>query len=137
MTEILTVLKEVTGCRANAARLERKAQRSGVRQEVLLDVVAVGLEQHTGTAELANLLFRPLDHAVALALLGVHHFAVGSHLEALFGARLGLQLGHLALLKAAATTRPRGAFAAKMLVRALKVLKFSRKTRQPAQASTR
>jgi hypothetical protein len=28
----------------------------------------------------------------------VHHFTGSSHLEALFGARLGLQLGHLALL---------------------------------------
>src|ERR1700760_3858665 len=73
-------------------------ERSGVRQEVLLDVVAVGLEQHAGAAELTDLLLRPLDHAVALAALGVHDFASGSHLEALFSARLGLQLGHLALL---------------------------------------
>src|SRR6266699_6638749 len=82
--------------------------RSGVRQEIFLDVVAVGLEQHAGTAELTNLLLRPLDHAVALAALGVHHLAGGSHLEALFGARLGLQLGHLALLKAATRNRPCG-----------------------------
>src|SRR5579863_5070242 len=73
-------------------------QRSGVRQEVFLDVVAVGLEQHAGAAELTNLLLCPLDHAVALAALGMHHLAVGSHLEALLGARFGLQLGHLALL---------------------------------------
>src|ERR1700755_983397 len=73
-------------------------ERSGVRQKVLLDVVAVGLEQHAGAAELTNLLLRPLDHAVTLAALGMHHLAGGSHLEALFGARLGLQLGHLALL---------------------------------------
>src|SRR5579859_5195990 len=72
--------------------------RSGVRQEVLLDVVAIGLEQHARAAELTNLLLRPLDHAVALAALGVQHFAGGGYLEALFGARLGLQLGHLALL---------------------------------------
>src|SRR5690242_11932843 len=72
--------------------------RSGVRQEVLLDVVAVGLEQHAGAAQLTNLLLRPLDHAVALAALGMHHLAGGSHLEALFSARFGLQLGHLALL---------------------------------------
>src|ERR1019366_3838269 len=76
----------------------RCCARSGVRQEIFLDVVAVGLEQHAGAAELTNLLFRPLDHAVALAALGGHHFAGGSHLEALFSARLGLQLGHLALL---------------------------------------
>src|SRR6478752_9619410 len=78
--------------------LRRSWTRSGVRQEVLLDVVAVGLEQHASAAELTNLLLRPLDHAVALAALGVHHFAGGSHLETLFSARLGLQLGHLALL---------------------------------------
>src|SRR5882757_1893581 len=76
--------------------------RSGVRQEILLDVVAIGLEQHAGAAQLANLLLGPLDHAVALAALGGHHFAGGSHLEALFSARFGLQLGHLALLLASA-----------------------------------
>src|ERR1700760_491545 len=81
-------------------------ERSGVRQEVLLDVVAVGLEQHAGAAELTNLLLRPLDHAVTLAALGMHHLAGSSHLEALFGARLGLQLGHLALLMAATRDRP-------------------------------
>src|SRR5664280_2852319 len=72
--------------------------RSGVGQEIFLDVVAVGLEQHAGAAKLTNLFFRPLDHAVALAALSGHYFAGGSHLEALFSARLGLQLGHLALL---------------------------------------
>src|SRR5713226_3674028 len=76
----------------------RPRARSGVRQEKFLDVVAVGLEQHAGAAELTNLLLRPLDHAVALAALGGHYLAGGSHLEALFCARLGLQLGHLALL---------------------------------------
>src|SRR5579872_6233942 len=84
--------------------------RSGVRQEVFLDVVAVGLEQHAGAAELTNLLLRPLDHAVALAALGMHHVAGGSHLEALFSARFGLQLGHLALLSRRSTKPPqRGA----------------------------
>src|ERR1700759_298737 len=93
--------KWVTDRRAYAARLNRpraRPERSGVRQEVLLDVVAVGLEQHAGAAKLTNLLLRPLDHAVTFAALGMHHFAGGSPLEALFGARLGLQLGHLALL---------------------------------------
>src|SRR5213078_1944110 len=100
--------------------------RSGVRQEVLLDVVAVGLEQHAGAAELTNLLLRPLDHAVALAALGVHHFAGGRHLEALFGAGLGLQFGHLALLYGRSTKSPaRGVRPAEMLVRALKMLDFS------------
>src|ERR1700756_5189544 len=80
--------------------------RSVVRQEVFLDVVAVGLEQHAGAAKLTDLLLGPLDHAVALAALGVHHLAVGRHLEALFGAGLGLQLGHLALLHAATRNRP-------------------------------
>src|SRR6202043_3439057 len=76
----------------------RSCARSGVRQEVFLDIVAVGLEQHAGAAKLPDLLLGPLDHAVALAALGGHYFAGGSHLEALFSARLGLQLGHLALL---------------------------------------
>src|SRR3954470_7787586 len=99
--------------------------RSGVRQEVLFDVVAVGLEQHAGAAQLADLLLGPLDHAVALAALGVHHFAGGRHLEALFGAGLGLQLGHLALLYGRSTKPPaRGVRPAEMLVRALKVLSF-------------
>src|ERR1700690_3951337 len=106
-----------------SARL-RPRNRSGVRQEIFLDVVAVGLEQHTGAAELTNLLFRPLDHAVALAALGGHYFAGGSHLEALFGARLGLQLGHLALLLPQKKRAQRGAFPAKMLVRALKMLSY-------------
>src|SRR5205814_9985172 len=104
-----------------------RSARSGVRQEVLLDVVAVGLEQHAGAAELANLLLCPLDHAVALAALGVHHFAVGSHLEALFGARLGLQLGHLALLSAAGRGARRSAFTANMLVQESKALKTLKK----------
>src|SRR5271168_3323860 len=98
--------------------------RSGVRQEVFLDVVAVGLEQHAGAAELPDLLLCPLDHAMALAALGVQHFAGGSYLEALFSARFGLQLGHLALLMAKENPAASGGFPAKMLVRALKVLRF-------------
>src|SRR5262245_53769689 len=76
------------------------AQRSTVGQPVLLDVVAVGLEQHVGAAKLADLLVGPLDHAVALAALGIKHLTGPGNLEALFGARLGLDLGHLALLSA-------------------------------------
>src|SRR3979411_2100315 len=68
--------------------------RSAVRQEEFLDLLAVGLEQHLGAAVLADLLLGPLDHAVALARLGIEHLAGGSDLEALFGARLGLDLGH-------------------------------------------
>src|SRR3978361_908442 len=98
--------------------------RSGVRQEIFLDVVAIGLEQHAGTAKLADLLLGPLDHAVALAALGGHHFAGGSHFEALFSARFGLQLGHLALLYAATRSAREGVRPAKMLVRALKVLDY-------------
>src|SRR5580700_4524891 len=71
---------------------------SAVRQKVLLDVVAVGLEQHVGAAQLADLLLGALDHAVALARMRIEDFASAGHLEALFGARFGLDLGHLALL---------------------------------------
>src|ERR1700722_2347863 len=120
----------MTDSRADAAR---RKLRSGVRQEVFLDVVAVGLEQHARTAQLPDLLLRPLDHAMALAALGVQDFAGGSHLEALFSARLGLQLGHLALLIAAEKPAENGVLAAKMLVRALKVLRFLYRSTKPAR----
>src|SRR5438445_3777215 len=94
--------------RADAAGFSGMRARSGVRQEILLDVVAVGLEQHAGAAKLTNLLLCPLDHAMALAALGVHHLAGSSHLEALFSARLGLQFGHLALLLPQHETAPAG-----------------------------
>src|ERR1700754_3821551 len=108
-------------------------ERSGVRQEVLLDVVAVGLEQHSGAAELTDLLLRPLDHAVTLAAMGEHHFAGGSHLEALFGARFGLQLGHFALLWPQQNAAREGGWPSKMLVRALIVLRFLRTSAKPAR----
>src|SRR5215470_4034881 len=79
-----------------------------VRQPVLLDVVAVGLEQRLGAAMLADLLLGPLDHPMALAGLREQHFSGAGDLEALFGARLGLQLGHLALLWPARMCGPRG-----------------------------
>src|SRR6201998_3334482 len=79
-------------------RKDSGSARSAVRQKILFDVVAVGLEQHVGAAQLANLLFGALDHAVAFARLRVEDFASAGHLEALFRARLGLDLGHLALL---------------------------------------
>src|ERR1700753_3817229 len=104
----------------------RSPERSGVRPEIFLDVVAVGLEQNAGAAKLANLLLGPLDHAVALARMGGHHFAGGSHLEALFGARFGLQLGHLALLLPQHENAREGVRPAKMLVRALKMLGYFR-----------
>src|SRR5438477_11659230 len=82
---------------------------SAVRQEVFLDVIAVGLEQHVGAAQLADLLFGALDHAVALARLRIKDLAGAGHLEALFGARFGLHLGHLALLIDAAIDTADGA----------------------------
>src|SRR5215471_3848412 len=72
--------------------------RSAVGQIVLFDLVAVGLEQHRGAAQLADLLLGALDHAVTLAGLLVEHLPARGHLEALLGAGLGLELGHLALL---------------------------------------
>src|SRR5262245_40637418 len=48
----------------------------------------------------------PLDHAVAFAGLLVFHLAGCGNLEALFGARFGLQLGHLALLIGAPRAGP-------------------------------
>ena len=62
------------------------------------DALAVGLEQHVGAAQLADLLLGPLDHAVTFARMGRQHLAGAGHLEALFRARFGLQLGHFALL---------------------------------------
>src|SRR5690242_11052718 len=82
----------------DGGRLQRPAGRSAVRQKVFFDIVAVGLEQHVGAAELADLLFRALDHAVALARLLVEDLAASRHLETLLGAGFGLDLGHLALL---------------------------------------
>src|SRR3569832_148147 len=98
-----------------------KATKSGsaVRHPVFLDVVAVGLEQHVGAAMLADRLGGPLDHAVTFAGLLVLHLAGCGDLEALFGARFGLQLGHLALLAARSADkpqRPKNAFNHKGLV---------------------
>src|SRR4051812_39695140 len=76
----------------------RLRRRSAVGQPIFLDVVAVRLEHHIGAAQLADLLLGPLDHAVTLAALGVKHLPRTGNLEALLGARLGLELGHLALL---------------------------------------
>src|SRR5215469_709282 len=72
--------------------------RSAVRQIILLDLIAIGLEQHGGAAQLADLLLGALDHPVALAGLLVEHHPARGHLEALLGAGFGLELGHLALL---------------------------------------
>src|SRR4029079_3718294 len=72
--------------------------RSGVGQIILFDLVAVGLEQHRGAAQLAGLLFGPFDHPVTLVGLLIKHLPAGRPTAPLFGARLGLELGHLALL---------------------------------------
>src|SRR5438067_9133043 len=85
------------GLRA-AVAMAAYREPSAVGQKVLLDIVAVGLEQHVGAAQLADLLFGPLDHAVALAGLGVEHLPAAGNLEALLGTGFGLDLGHLALL---------------------------------------
>ncbi len=77
--------------------MEGGGEVSAVGQEVLLNVVTIGLEQNVGAAQVPDLLVGPLDHAVALAALGVKHLASACDFEALFSARLGLQLGHLAL----------------------------------------
>src|SRR3954466_3068865 len=69
-----------------------------VRQPVLLHTLAIGLEHPGGPAQLADLLLGPLDHAVTFAALGIQHLPGAGYLEALFRARFGLQLGHLALL---------------------------------------
>src|SRR5579871_417233 len=84
----------------------RSRRASAVRQKVLFDVVAVGLEQHVGAAQLADLLVGALDHAVALARLRIEDLAGPRHLEALLGARFGLHLGHLALLCGEAAAAP-------------------------------
>src|SRR5207302_4189519 len=47
--------------------------RLSIRQKILFDIVAIGLEQHVGAAQLADLLVRALDHAVALARLLIEH----------------------------------------------------------------
>src|SRR3954468_19277325 len=85
--------------------LARRAAPLAVGQKKLDDVFAVSLEHHAGTAVLANLFLGPLDHAVALAGHRRLHLATGRDLEALFSARLGLQLGHFALLQSAASGR--------------------------------
>src|SRR2546427_11411914 len=46
-----------------------------IGEEIFLDVIAVGLEQHVGAAQLADLLVGAFDHAMALARLLVEHLA--------------------------------------------------------------
>src|SRR5262249_21720516 len=85
-------------------RIEFKPRRSAVDQEIFLDPLPVGLEHDRGAAQLPDLLLGALDHAVALAGLLVKHLPAPGHLEALLGAGLGLELGHLALLAPATVT---------------------------------
>src|ERR1700722_10110383 len=88
------------GADAGFGRDHAPAKRLGsaVGQEISLDIVAIGLEQNRGAAQLADRLLGPLDHAVALAGLRIKHLPGRRDLEALLGARLGLKLGHFALL---------------------------------------
>src|SRR6266567_3741778 len=97
-----------------SAVLRPSATGSAVRHPVLLDVVAIGLEQRIRPAQLANLLLGSLDHPVTLARMGRHHLAGTGNLEALFSARLGLDLGHLALLYGR-KREPKARFTGKML----------------------
>src|SRR5262249_38425893 len=80
------------------AAAKRRRRWSAVGHEILFDVVAVSLEQHARAAQLADLLVGALDHAMALVRVRRHHFSGAGDPEALLGARLGLHLGHLALL---------------------------------------
>src|SRR5258708_7742704 len=87
-------------------RLERRRLVDGeVREHLAVDRDARLGEavdkDAVGHAERAHRGVEALDPQRAkraLPALGVHHFAGSGHLEALFSARLGLQLGHLALL---------------------------------------
>src|SRR3954453_23156457 len=94
--------------------IKTSATGSAVRHPVLHDVLAVGLEKRARPTQLADLLLGPLDHAVTLARVGRHHLASTGNLEALFSARLGLDLGHLALLYGR-KTRAKGPACRRML----------------------
>src|SRR5580692_10524582 len=99
LSTFLCLAWEVTP-RLTRAMIQISGKGLAVRQEEFLDLVAVWLEQHRRAAQITDLLGRALDHAVALAALGVDDLAGPGDFEALFRARFGLQLGHLALLKA-------------------------------------
>src|SRR5690349_19969032 len=83
-------LLQIPGCGGRTAL--------AVRQEVLLHVVRIALEQGRRAAQVAALLVGPRDRPVALAGLGVNYLAGASDLEALIRASLRLHLRHLALL---------------------------------------
>src|SRR5262249_939529 len=71
--------------------------RSAVRQKIFYDVITIALKHDCGAAQVADLLIGPLDHPVALASLGIEHFACRGDLKPLSGAGFGFQLGHLIL----------------------------------------
>src|SRR5882762_9161298 len=112
-----------------SAILRPSATGSAVGHPVLFDFLAVGLEQHIGATQLADLLLGPLDHAVTLARVGRHHLAGTGNLEALFSARLGLDLGHLALLYGR-KREPKARFTGVML-KIERVLRHKPPPRQP------
>src|SRR5580692_1930876 len=99
LSTFLCLAWEVTP-RLTRAMIQISGKGLAVRQEEFLDLVAVGLEQHRRAAQITDLLGRALDHTVALPALGVDDLAGPGNFEALFRARFGLQLGHLALLRA-------------------------------------
>ncbi|CAH1661984.1 hypothetical protein CHELA20_52778 [Hyphomicrobiales bacterium] len=70
---------------------------AAVGEEELLHVPRITLEQRGCAALITDELLGALDHAVALSRLRGNDLARPSDLEALFGARFRLQLGHLAL----------------------------------------
>src|ERR1700694_3824334 len=104
---------------------------SAVRQEIFLDVVAVGLEQHVGAAQLAYLLLGALDHAMALAGLLIEHLPAAGDLESLLGPGLGLDLGHLALLCGRARGASMGASPADRMLLIRVAAEHSPSPRQP------
>src|SRR5580692_11722639 len=99
LSTFLCLAWEVTP-RLTRAMIQISGKGLAVRQEEFLDLVAVGLEQHRRAAQITDLLGRALDHTVAPPALGIDDLAGPGNFEALFRARFGLQLGHLALLRA-------------------------------------
>jgi hypothetical protein len=65
---------------------EVKKTKSSVWQKIFDNIIAIAFEQHISAAQIADLLIRPFDHAMALARLGIKHFPSRSYLKALFGA---------------------------------------------------
>src|SRR5690606_14675373 len=70
-----------------------------------LHELLVRSRENRGTTRIADELGAALDHAVPLSGLAGDDAAGGRHLEALLGTRLGLHLGHFALLVRMVRTR--------------------------------